>query len=127
MFIILKKILYYIIMASLSGDSVIVSKDFVIEDNSRFKNYIFPSSFSIAASILVVLPRSLSEDMNCFRVWNYTPFDVILQYRYGEGIEEIYNLFTIKSKFSVWVEYSSGSNNFSIVGSQTLNDSMILN
>ena len=30
-------------MASLSGDSLIVSKDFIIEDNSRFKNYIFPS------------------------------------------------------------------------------------
>ena len=114
-------------MASLSGDSLIVSKDFIIEDNSRFKNYIFPSSFSITTSILVVLPRSLSEDMNCFRIWNYTPFDVILQYRYGDGINEIYNLFTIKSKALVWVEFSSVDNNFSIVGSKELNDSMILN
>ena len=103
-------------MASLFGDSIIVSKDFVIEDKSLFKNYIFPSSFSITTSILVVLPRSLSEDMNCFRIWNYTPFDVILQFRNGEGIGEIYNLFTIRSKALVWVEYSSADNNFSIVG-----------
>ena len=113
-------------MASISGDSLIVSKDFIIEDNSRFKNYIFPSSYSKTTSIPVVLPRSLSGDMNCFRIWNYTPSDVILQYRYG-GVDEIYNLFTIKSKALAWVEYSSADNNFSIVGSKELNDCMVLN
>ena len=114
-------------MANILGDSIIVKKNYIIEDKSLFKNYIFPSSFSITTSILVVLPRSLSEDMNCFRVWNYTPSDVILQYRFGEDINEINNLFTIKSKALVWVEYSSANNNFSIVGSKELNDSMILN
>ena len=114
-------------MASISGDSIIVSKDYVIEDNSLFKNYIIPSSPSIAETILIVLPRAVSENFNCFRIWNYTPYNVILQYRYGDGIDEIYNLFTIKSKVLVWLEYSSSNNNFAIVGSKELNDSMILN
>ena len=105
-------------MASLSGDSVIVSKDYTIEDNSLFKNYIIPSSPLITKNILIVLPEALSGDSNCFRVWNYTPFNVILQYRYGKGINKICNLFTIKSKALVWVEYSSADNNFSIVGSK---------
>ena len=113
-------------MASISGDSVIVSKDYIIEDNSLFKNYIIPSSSSMTKSILIVLPRALSENLNCFRIWNYTPSDVILQYRYGE-VDEIYNLFTMKSKALAWVEYSSADNDFSIVGSKELKDSMILN
>ena len=76
---------------------------------------------------MIVLPRVLSRDLNCFRIWNYTPYSVILQYRYGDEINEIHNLFTIYSKAVVWVEYSSADNTFSIVGSRTLNDSMILN
>ena len=59
-------------MASISGDSVIVSKDYIIEDNSSFTNYINPSSPSITKSILIVLPRALGENLNCFRIWNYT-------------------------------------------------------
>ena len=114
-------------MASLSGDSVIVSEDYIIADNSTFTNYIIPSSFSITQSIMIVLPRVLRGDLNCFRVWNYSPYDVILQYRYGNRINEIYNLFTIKSKALAWVEYSSSDSNFSVVGSDTLKDSMILN
>ena len=114
-------------MASISGDSIIVSKDYVIEDNCPFKNYIIPSSPSITKSILIVLPRAVSENFNCFRIWNYTPYNVILQYRYGDGFDEIYNLFTIKSKALVWLEYSSANNNFAVVGSKELNDSMILN
>ena len=43
------------------------------------------------------------------------------------SIDEIYNLFTINSKVLVWVEHSSVDNNFSVVGSQALNDSLILN
>ena len=113
-------------MVSISGDSLIVNKNYIIEDNSLFKNYIIPSSSLISKCILIVLPRALSADSNCFRIWNYTPFSVILQYRYGESIEEINNLFRIKSKALVWVEYSSADDNFSIVGSKELNDSMIL-
>ena len=75
----------------------------------------------------MVLPRALCEDLNCFRIWNYSPYSVILQYRYGEGIDEIYNLFTINSKMLVWVEHTSVDNNFSIIGTKALNDSMILN
>ena len=55
-------------MASLSGDSIIVNKDFIIEDNSFFKNYIIPSSPIISKSILIVLPNTLSGDSNGFRV-----------------------------------------------------------
>ena len=94
-------------MASISGDSVIVTGDYIIENNSLFKNYIIPSSTLLTKSILIVLPETLNGDSNCFRVWNYSPFDVILQYRYGGGINEIYNLFTIKSKAVIWVEFSS--------------------
>ena len=114
-------------MASISGDSIIVIKDYVIEDNSTFKNYIIPSSPSITKSILMILPRTVSENFNCFRIWNYTPYNVILQYRYGDDFDEIYNLFTIKCKALVWLEYSSLNNNFAVVGSKELNDSMILN
>ena len=114
-------------MAVLSGDSIIVSEDYIITDNSTFKNYIIPSAFSITKSILIVLPRVLSENSNCSRVWNYSPYDAILQYRYDEGIDEIYNLFTINSRALIWVEHSSADNNFSIVGSDKLKDSMILN
>ena len=112
-------------MAFISGDSIIVNKNYIIEDNSYFKNYIIPSSPSITESVLVVLPRTLSEDLSCFRIWNYSPYGVILQYRYGDGIDEIHNLFTMNSNTLIWVEHSSVDNNFSIVGSKALNDSMI--
>ena len=108
-------------MAFISGDALIINKNYIIEDISIFKNYIIPSSPLITKNILIVLPRALGEDINCFRIWNYSPYSVILQYRYGEGIDEIYNLFTINSKMLVWVEHSSMNNNFSVVGSQALN------
>ena len=114
-------------MANILGDSIIVNQNYIIEDNSLFKNYIIPSSPLLTESILMVLPQALREDSNCFRVWNYSPYSVILQYRYGAGIDEIYNLFTIKSMAIVWVEQSPADNNFSVVGSKALNDSMILN
>ena len=114
-------------MASLSGDSVIVTKDYIIENNSLLKNYIIPSSTSLTRSILIVLPEALNGESNCFRVWNYSPFDVILQYRHGGGTNKIYNLFTIESKALIWVEYSSLNKNFAIVGSKELKDSMIMN
>ena len=114
-------------MAFISGDSLIINKNYIIEDNISFKNYIVPSFSSITESILIVLPKALREDLNCFRIWNYSPYSVILQYRYGDGLDEIYNLFTINSKALVWVEHSSADNNFSVVGSKVLNDSMILN
>ena len=114
-------------MAFISGDAPIINKNYTIENHILYKNYIVPSSPLITKNILIVLPRALGEDINCFRIWNYSPYCVILQYRYGEGIDEIYNLFTINSKMLVWVEHSSMNNNFSVVGSQALNDSMILN
>ena len=49
-----------------------------------------------------------------------------LQYRYGDGMNKIQNLFTINSKTLIWVEHSSVDSNFSIVGSKALIDSMIL-
>ena len=114
-------------MAFISGDALIINENYIIEDSGSYKNYIIPSSPSITKSILIVLPRALGEDLNCFRIWNYSPYSVILQYRYGESIDEIYNLFTINSKMLVWVEHSSVDRNFSIVGCKPLNDSMILN
>ena len=114
-------------MAKILGDSILVNKNYIIEDNSLFKNYIIPSSPLITESILMVFPKALRGDSNCFRVWNYSPYSVILQYRYGAGIDEIYNLFTIESMAIVWVEHSSMNNDFSVVGSQALNDSMIFN
>ena len=93
-------------MAFISGDALIINKNYIIEDSGFFKNYIIPSSASIANSILIVLPRALGEDSNCFRIWNYSPYSVILQYRYGEGINEIHSLFTINSKLLVWVEHT---------------------
>ena len=94
-------------MAFISGDALIINKNYTIENHISYKNYIIPSSPSITESILIVLPRALSEEFTCFRIWNYSPFSVILQYRYGDGIDEIYNLFTINSKALVWVEHSS--------------------
>ena len=79
-------------------NSLIINENYTIDDHISFKNYIIPSSPSISKSILIVLPRALSEDLNCFRIWNYSPYSVILQYRYGDGIDEIYNLFTVNSK-----------------------------
>ena len=114
-------------MANILGDSIIINKNYIIDDNSLFENYIIPSSPFITESILMVLPKSLREDSNCFCVWNYSPYSVILQYRYGAGVDEIYILLTIKSMAIIWVEHSSMNNNFSIVGSKALNDSMILN
>ena len=114
-------------MAFISGDALIINKNYTMENHIPYKNYIIPSSPSITKSILIVLPRALGEDFNCFRIWNYSPYSVILQYRYGDGIDEIYNLFTINSKALVWVEHSPVNNNFSIVGSQALNDNMLLN
>ena len=114
-------------MAFISGDSLIINGNYIIEDSGPFENYIIPSSTSITKSILIVSPKAYGEDLKCFRIWNYSPFSVILQYRYGEGIDEIYNLFTINSKMLVWVEHSSVNRNFSIVGCKTLNDSMISN
>ena len=84
-------------MAFISGDALIINKNYIIEDSDSFDNYIIPSSPSITKSILIVLPRALGENLNCFRIWNYSPQSVILQYRYGEGIDEIHNLFTINS------------------------------
>ena len=97
-------------MAFISGDALIINKNYIMEDSGSFENYIIPSSPLITKSILIVLPRALSENLNCFRIWNYSPYSVILQYRYGEGIDEIYNLFTINSKALVWVEHSSMDN-----------------
>ena len=114
-------------MAFISGDSLIINKNYTIEDHISFKNYIIPLSPSITKSILIVSPRALSGDLNCFRIWNYSPYSVILQYRYGDGIDEIYNLFTINSKALVWLEHSSADDNFSVVGFKALNDSRILN
>ena len=114
-------------MAFISGDALIINKNYTIEDICIFKNYIVPSSPSITESVLIVLPRALGENLNCFRIWKYYPYKVILQYRYGEGIDEIYNLFTINGKVLVWVEHSSMNNNVSIVGSQALIDSLISN
>ena len=109
-------------MAFISGDSLIIKENYIIEESGSFENYIIPASTSITKSILIVLPRALGGDLNCFRIWNYSPYSVILQYRYGEGIDEIYNLFTINSKMLVRVEHSSVDRNFSIVGCNTLND-----
>ena len=112
-------------MAFISGDALIINKNYIIEDSGSFENYIIPSSPLITKSILIVLPRAHGENLNCFRIWNYSPYSVILQYRYGEGIDEIYIFFTIHSRVLVWVEHSS-MNNFSVVGSTVLNDNIIL-
>ena len=114
-------------MAFISGDALIINKNYIVEDSVSYENYIIPSSPSITKSILIVLPRALGEDLNCFRIWNYSPYSVILQYRYGDGIDENHNLFTVNSKALIWMEHSSVDNNFSVVGSQALNDSLILN
>ena len=114
-------------MAFISGDALIINKNYIIKDSSSYRNYIIPSSPSITESVVIVLPRALAENLNCFRIWNYSPYSVILQYRYGDGIDEIHNLFTINSKALVWVEHSSMDNNFSVVGSRALKDSVILN
>ena len=78
------------------GDSLIMNKNYIIEDSGSVKNCIIPSP-SITKSILIVLPIALGEDSNCFRIWNYSPHSVILQYRYGDGINKMYNIFTINS------------------------------
>ena len=114
-------------MAFISGDFLLINENYIIEDSGSFKNYIIPASTSITKSILIVLPRVLGGDLNCFRIWDYSPYSVISQYRYGEGIDEIYNRFTINSEMLVWVEHSSVDRNFSIVGCKTWNDFMILN
>ena len=55
-------------MAFISGDALIINKNYIIENHILYKNYIIPSSSSITENLLVVLPRALSEDFNCFRI-----------------------------------------------------------
>ena len=63
-------------MAFIFGDSLIINENYIIEDNISFKNYIIPFSPSITKSILIVLPKALREDFNCFCIWNYSPYNI---------------------------------------------------
>ena len=55
-------------MAFISGDALIINKNYTIENHISYKNYIIPSSPSITKSILIVLPRALGEDFDCFHI-----------------------------------------------------------
>ena len=53
-------------MAFISGDALIINKNYIIEDSGSYENYIIPSSPSITKSILIVLPRALGGRFELF-------------------------------------------------------------
>ena len=64
-------------MADILGDSIIVNKNHIIEDNSLVKNYIIPSSPLITESIMMVLLKALRgfklfSCVELFSLWCYS-------------------------------------------------------
>ena len=112
---------------NLSGASLIIrSSVFAIEDNSNFTNYIIPDSPSYTGTYFIILPNSVNRDVRSFRVINCSSNTLILQSRGIDKPDDLFNLFTIKKKCMVNVEYQPDTKSFAIVGSKTLSDIMFL-
>ena len=108
-------------MTSINGSSIILDKvTYVIPDNCSFKNFIIPSSASINDNVKIVLPKTVDEFSNSFRIINFSVFKIILQSRYGPQENDICNTFTINSKTLVNVEFCDETNNFSICGTRKI-------
>jgi hypothetical protein len=113
--------------SNLSGDSLIIqSSIYAIEENSCYKNYIVPNSPSFSGTYFIILPISVNKDVSSYRVINNSSNTLILQSRGIEKPEDLFNLFTIKKKCLVNVEYQPETQSFAIVGSKPLSDIMFL-
>ena len=113
--------------SNLSGDSLIIkTNSYAIEENSCYKNYIIPNSPSLTGTNFIILPISVNKDVRSYRVVNCSSNTLILQSRGIEKPDDLFNLFTIKKKCMVNVEYQPDTKSFAIVGSKPLNDIMFL-
>ena len=98
---------------NISGDSIIIrSSLYAIEENSCYKNYIIPNSPSFSGTYFIILPMSVNKDVSSYRVINNSSNTLILQSRGIEKPEDLFNLFTIKKKFSFLHTYCMFPNNF---------------
>ena len=112
---------------NLSGDSLIIkTNNYAIEENSCYKNYIIPNSPSFTGTNFIILPISVNKDVRSFRVVNCSSNTLILQARGSERPQDLFNLFTIKKKCLVNLDYQPDTKSFAIVGSKQLNDIMFL-
>ena len=112
--------------SSLSRDSLIIKENnCAIEENSSYTNYIVPNSKSITGTVFLILPISVNKDMRNYRVINNCSSASILQSR-GSEKPDFLNLFTIKKKCMVNVEYQPHTRSLAIVGSKPLSDIMFL-
>ena len=113
--------------SNLSGDSLIIkTNNYAIEENSSYTNYIIPNSPSITDTVFIILPISVNKDISCYRVINNSSSTLILQSRGSENPDDLFNLFTIKKKCLVNVEYQPDTKSSAIVGSKPLSDIMFL-
>ena len=115
-------------MASdLSGDSLTIkTNSYAIEENSSYTNYIIPNSPSITGTFFIILPISVNKDVRNHRIVNCSSSSLILQSRGSEKPDYLFNLFTMKKKCLVNLEYQPDTKSFAIVGSKPLNDIMFL-
>ena len=112
---------------NISGDSIIIrSSLYAIEDNSSYKNYIIPNSSSYSGNYFIILPNSVNKDVMNYRIVNSSLNTLILQSRGSERPGDLFNLFTIRKKCLVNVEYQIETQSFAIVGSKPLNNIMFL-
>ena len=110
-----------------SGDSLIIrSSIYATEENSCYKNYIIPNSLSFSGTYFIILPISGNKDVMSYRVINNSSNTLILESRGSKKPEDLFNLFTIKKKCLVNVEYQPDTQSFAIVGSKPLSDIMFL-
>ena len=92
--------------SNLPGDSLIIkANSYAIEENSCYKNYIIPNSPSFTGTNFIILPISVNKDVRSFRVVNCSSNTLILQSRGIDKPDDLFNLFTIKRKCMVNVEY----------------------
>ena len=112
---------------NISGDSLIVrSSIYAIEENCCYKNIIIPNTPSFTGTYFIILPKSVDKDVSSYRIVNNSSNTLILQSRGSEKPEDLFNLYTIKKKCLVHLEYQPATKSFAIVGSKPLSNIMFL-
>ena len=99
---------------------------YAIEENSSYTYYIIPNLPSITGTVFIILPISVNKDVGIYRVINNSSSTLILQSRGSKNPDNLFNLFTIKKKCLVNVEYQPDTKSFANVGSKPLSDIMFL-
>ena len=113
--------------SNLSGDSLVIrTNNYAIEENSSYTNYIIPNSPSITGTVFIILPISVNKDVRNYRVINNSSNTLILQSKVTEKPDGLFNLFPIKKKCLVNIEFQPDAKSFAIVGSKPLSDIMFL-